>query len=558
MQSRASPQSSPPSPTRRVWSPGDGLPGYRVIRPLRSRGLPGELLAVREGSAGFRRYCTLRFARSEDPRCCSALAREAAILARLHHPAILPAYDLLQVEGWMALVLAFEGDVTLEDLTEQTHQAVDGLDAQSMLFAAHSIFEALAHAHGKGDSQGRPLVHGDMHPANVVVCSSGHVRLRGFRGTEPMLGVRPDLDPRTEPCPFAAPELTRGEPASTASDLYGAAALVTGLLAGPSFSRDAVRSLTRIRPDLPPEVAAAFDACLSPNPRDRRLRASTVAATLRKAVDLQQARDCVERLHGHATKLAATPPPPSVRMPRVDQPTRDTLVESLADRARHAQPTLRDPSDDAPGVSVAPDSRPLRQPARQSAVAAPSSLAPVAASLGAGKPPKSTARLSARQTALLVLALCLAPVSWLVGRHVIGPSWSSEQESALRVPSARTGALAWRSRLPSPRQVTAVSATSPPGSSPPPVRPAPSASAPVAFHQSLVIVEGPPDGIVFVNGVPAGPTGERLVTRGCGLRFVRVGTDPGTGNGSRFRWLNKGQTARLPCGGFSVIRAVTR
>ncbi len=75
------------------------------------------------------------------------------------------------------------------------------------------------------------------------------------------------------------------------------------------------------------------------------------------------------------------------------------------------------------------------------------------------------------------------------------------------------------------------------------------------FHQSSLLLEGPPDGVVFVNGVRSGRTGERFVTRGCGLRFVRVASEPGE-NG--FRWLNRGQTAHLPCGGSVIIHAVKR
>jgi hypothetical protein len=79
-------------------------------------------------------------------------------------------------------------------------------------------------------------------------------------------------------------------------------------------------------------------------------------------------------------------------------------------------------------------------------------------------------------------------------------------------------------------------------------------AAPVSFNQSSLTVEPPPHGIVFLNGKPVGRTGERLTTRGCGLRFVRVAQPPEERGGQGFRWLSKGQTVNLSCGGTVTIR----
>jgi hypothetical protein len=77
---------------------------------------------------------------------------------------------------------------------------------------------------------------------------------------------------------------------------------------------------------------------------------------------------------------------------------------------------------------------------------------------------------------------------------------------------------------------------------------------PILFHQSAILVEGPPHGTVYVNGVPTGETGKRSLTRGCGMRFVRIGTPPVDGSLHGVRWLSKGQTAQLPCGRMLTLR----
>lgn len=257
---------------------------------------------MREGGAGFRRLCSLRLARTDDDVASAALAREAAVLARLHHPTILPAYDLLEANGWMALVLAFDGVFTIEGLATLTCNRPQPLDSQAALFVIHAVFDALGHTHGKKDVDGHPLVHGDLHPANVLVRSTGHVLLRGFRGAEPIQTRRAAPVPQIDLGPYAAPELASACSASTASDLYGAGAIAWHLLIGHAPPQGETPSLAQTRPDLSPEVASVLDVCLSSEPSRRLLRAATVAATVRKAVDLNVGRDNLERVYAHVLR----------------------------------------------------------------------------------------------------------------------------------------------------------------------------------------------------------------------------------------------------------------
>lgn len=293
-----------PSNERNAYiHPVDRLPGYRTLRPLRTRGAPRELLAIREGTANFRRLCSLRFAPVED-HAGDALAREAYILARLHHPMILPAFDMLEVDGWRILVLAFEGVFTVDRISAALRKRPVRLDTHAALFVAHRLFDALAHAHGKNDPEDAPLVHGDIHPANIVVRRDGHVLLRGFRGVDPVDHVA-RANPALALGPYAAPELDAGRSATIYSDVYGAAAVVWELFVGQALPTGAgihIPSLAVARPDLPAELAAVFDVCLSPDPDARRIRSATVAATLRKAVDLHGGRESLERLYVRVMK----------------------------------------------------------------------------------------------------------------------------------------------------------------------------------------------------------------------------------------------------------------
>ena len=588
-------------------SPVDALPGYRAVRGLRTRGLAHEVLAVREGPAAFRRFCSLRLALADDVRCAHALTREAAILSRLHHPSILPAHDFLYSQGWLALVLAFDGAFTVDSVAAATGVLGEPLETEAAMFVAHVVFDGLAHAHGKRDRDGRPLIHGDIHPANILIRSTGHVWIRGFRGAECLFPSRVETRMRTEPGPYAAPELLSGSPASAASDIFGAASLVWHLLVGRPLRHAELPSLAHACPGLFPEVVAVLDVCLSPHPDDRRLRAGTVAATLGKVVDIHAGRDCLERrydlvlrtlppkirelcagsLPGHSSQAWSVPPD---RLPRVRRdsasipavgistlpppvcdtgesedsgspppasaratiPQTDGSTSEAETHERHFAPDSDRP-DRLIGLAALTKSQSFAPPSSARSLPAgsisppPHSLAPVGRDVER-RPPRAGGWW---QVAAVLAALALFPMGWIAGRRVIasaGPWLDDAPLTQAPLPPLPTEAV-------TPRPVEPVSSLSPhtaASASPPPAPPA--SSSPVSFNQSSLTVEPPPHGIVFLNGKPVGRTGERLTTRGCGLRFVRVAQPPEERAGQGFRWLSKGQTVNLLCGEAITIR----
>ncbi|MCU0693617.1 MAG: hypothetical protein MUF54_19680 [Polyangiaceae bacterium] len=70
--------------------------------------------------------------------------------------------------------------------------------------------------------------------------------------------------------------------------------------------------------------------------------------------------------------------------------------------------------------------------------------------------------------------------------------------------------------------------------------------SPILTARSRLTFRGPPEGTVFVNGVPVGKTGQPHDVP-CGWRFVRVGTEPVRGDVRTVRWLSEGQSVMLPC-----------
>ncbi len=601
------------------------MAGFRTLKPLRTRGPAREWLAVREGERGFRRLCSLRFARAEDSSVSDTLLREAACMARLHHPTILPVFDFLSVEDQHVLVLAFEGVFSLERVTSAMRRQPVRFEMQAALFVAHALFDALAHAHHKFDPEGHPVTHGDVHPSHLILCKDGHVLVRGFCGVHPRF-ARDDADP------YAAPERQAGHAASPSSDLYSASAIAWELLAGRGLPPGLPPPVSEVCPGAPAEVAAVLDTCLSIDPALRCIRAGTVAATLRRAADLHEGQECLKRLHARVLRRlpasiravsSGTLPPrtpqdassPTRRFlrhrPRAQalivghpghplrsgsrSPERDDLTDSVIPTTLTSLPSIPDTSlvdvdacrdaidDDSPtlrtNLSVAAwDDREVPAPDDDTLVhartgsrtsepwgkiasspkppvsAAPDPFAPTEPALGppvplqplsfppvAADPDESSSPRFARNIAVAVaISLLLAPAAWWLGRHGM---------AQMRAPEPRTfvahTASASAAGLPlatvAPRAIVTATAHDPD----------PVPQVPIALYQTRLIVDGPPNGVVYVNGVAAGKTGAPSLTRGCGLRFVRVGTEQGA-NG--VTWLSKGQTERLPCGETFRIR----
>ncbi len=124
-----------------------------------------------------------------------------------------------------------------------------GLAPSSVVAWLAEVAGALTHLH----TQDRPVIHGDVKPANLVLTRGGHIVLVDFgistaaRSSERRLGT----------AGFAAPELVTGAPASRASDVYALAATAYALLTGapPTGIRSAWEGID-------PEQAAALETSI--------------------------------------------------------------------------------------------------------------------------------------------------------------------------------------------------------------------------------------------------------------------------------------------------------
>ena len=190
-----------------------------------------------------------------DPLMLARFRQERQILARLEHPNVARLYDGDAVDGQPYLVMEYvEGEPLLAWCAARR---VD-LAGRLRLFVA--ICGAVEHAHRN------LVVHRDLKPSNILVGADGQPKLLDF-GIAKLIGedegeARTATSDRLMTPEYASPEQVRGEPVSTATDVYALGAILSELLTGERAQpvrsmADVVRVICEAPPRRPSAVARA-------------------------------------------------------------------------------------------------------------------------------------------------------------------------------------------------------------------------------------------------------------------------------------------------------------
>jgi TolB-like protein/Tfp pilus assembly protein PilF/tRNA A-37 threonylcarbamoyl transferase component Bud32 len=244
---------------------GTRIGAYEILREIGRGGMGAAYLAVRADQAYEKRVAIKLIKRGMDTDAILRRFRhERQILANLEHPNI---------------VMLLDGGTTPDGLPYFVMEYVEGLpidtfcDARSLAIADRlKLFQAVCaavhHAH-----QCR-VIHRDLKPSNILVTPGGVPKLLDF-GIATLLdsdqtvrtGGEPTVMTRAMTPEYASPEQVRGEPLSTASDVYSLGVLLYVLLAGRPPYELAERSLRDIEravcEEMPPTPSAVVDAAAS-------------------------------------------------------------------------------------------------------------------------------------------------------------------------------------------------------------------------------------------------------------------------------------------------------
>jgi serine/threonine-protein kinase len=210
--------------------PGSLVGPYRLKRELGSGGMADVWLAERADGA-FEREVALKLPRLSRLRrdLAERFARERDILARLEHPHIARFYDA-GVSDDSLPYLAIEY-VNGQPITQWCNERRLAVAARLELFA--QVLEAVQFAHAN------LVIHRDLKPSNIPVTEEGQVRLLDF-GIAKLLSEE-ELAHETRLTQFAgrvltpdyaSPEQIKGEPLTTATDIYSLGVVLYELIVG--------------------------------------------------------------------------------------------------------------------------------------------------------------------------------------------------------------------------------------------------------------------------------------------------------------------------------------
>ena len=186
-------------------------------------------LAIAYGASGFARVVAIKTLAPElvgNAELERALIREATLAGKLHHRNLVAVLGLGVDEGLYYVVMEY----------------VDGGDLAGAVLpeslALHVVGElalGLEHLHRARDERDLPLglVHRDISPANVLVSTTGDVKLADFGiAKATALADLTAAGARKGTYAYMSPEQLGGEPLSAASDQFGLAVTLVELISG--------------------------------------------------------------------------------------------------------------------------------------------------------------------------------------------------------------------------------------------------------------------------------------------------------------------------------------
>jgi tRNA A-37 threonylcarbamoyl transferase component Bud32 len=254
---------------------------YAIERRLGAGGMAETFVAVRRMQSIEQRVCLKRIlpAYARDATARRLFSREANISAKLRHANLVQVLDVGEDNGTPYLVMEL---VEGSDLDHVLDLAPDRkLSPELVGYVLAEIAHGLHEAHG-GDGAHEGVVHRDLSPSNVLLSTSGEVKVADFGIAKALSGDKATATMMRGKFAYMAPEQLDGAPLDPRADMFALGVIGFEMLAGVRpFDADADarlvlliaknerKSIHELAPSAPVELRDTIEALLSPQKEAR-------------------------------------------------------------------------------------------------------------------------------------------------------------------------------------------------------------------------------------------------------------------------------------------------
>jgi eukaryotic-like serine/threonine-protein kinase len=278
---------------------------YTILRKITDGGTAEIFLAKQHGAQGFEKTVVLKRIFTTfyaDPQFRHMLVDEAHVAMSLNHSNIVQVLDLGEAEGRYFLAMELVDGWTLDRILKRSKAAGVPIPPALALYVTAEICRALAYAHNKKRSDGKPLgiVHRDVSPHNVLLSEQGEVKITDFgiakaqNKTEKSLGnlIKGKVA-------FMSPEQASGGELDARSDLFSVGTMLYVMITRrhPFDAPTDYETLMLVkngdflppetaRPGLNPELYRALRKAMGKTPADRYQKAEDMLVDVEQVMRL--------------------------------------------------------------------------------------------------------------------------------------------------------------------------------------------------------------------------------------------------------------------------------
>ncbi|MDB4952884.1 MAG: serine/threonine protein kinase [Myxococcales bacterium] len=261
---------------------------YLVYERLGVGGMATVHRALERGVEGFERVVALKRLLphlAEDASFIKSFVREAKLASLLSHVNIVQIYELGRVGTEYFISMEYIDGRDVRRVLRHARKVTGPPPIHITVGLLAQLCEALDYAHHRTDDEGQPLglVHRDVSPSNLLVTSTGHLKVIDFGIAKAQSSqLRTQTGRVKGKLAYMAPEAVAGKDLDSRSDLWAAGVILHELLtARPLFaSKNEYQTLLKVqRGDImppstfnqacPPEVDAIVFKALARDPDER-------------------------------------------------------------------------------------------------------------------------------------------------------------------------------------------------------------------------------------------------------------------------------------------------